>query len=449
MDKDSLPKQPPSSMSARELQSLSHSKLVPPAKALPSPAPVPTEADETFSERDTTAKSDSPAESNLQTPTNLSVSARGGSESILSRPRPGSSPFFGRPTIPTRTSSGGFSRRDSRGSSLATGSPVQSTDSPHLVVTKDSRSVSSSACSQERPRLLAAARSASASEGSGPTPRKVIRPDNWWQTGSLPISQAPNLPEKSPLRAFLSELPPCPPPTRPSKHFPRGSELEDLLEQEALRLELSPPPLRVSKGSTESPTSPKDFEIPQKTLAPPEAQARLEEPNEVSPAARELLVKKVLSKEFFTELTKLDLAEKVEEAEDSLKRKHRKMTLEVLEGSPISPEYKELIELGFPFRSESDVIVPKMDSLHPESAAALTAHRREAIRLAKSQERAVAERCKRSNQEAPGYTFDELIGKGSFGRVYKGYVCFLFYFPSADCKQPSDRNIENRGNQSA
>ena len=62
-----------------------------------------------------------------------------------------------------------------------------------------------------------------------------------------------------------------------------------------------------------------------------------------------------------------------------------------------------------------------MDSLHPESAAAMTAHRREAIRLAKAQERAVAEKCKRSDQDPPGYTFDELIGKGSFGRVYKGF----------------------------
>ncbi|ETN37185.1 uncharacterized protein HMPREF1541_08175 [Cyphellophora europaea CBS 101466] len=61
-----------------------------------------------------------------------------------------------------------------------------------------------------------------------------------------------------------------------------------------------------------------------------------------------------------------------------------------------------------------------MASLRPESAAALTAHRREAMRLAKQQERAVAEKCKRSNEDPPGYSFDELIGKGSFGRVYKG-----------------------------
>lgn len=61
-----------------------------------------------------------------------------------------------------------------------------------------------------------------------------------------------------------------------------------------------------------------------------------------------------------------------------------------------------------------------MDALHPESAMVMTEHRREAIRMAKSQEAAVVERCKRSGIAAPGYTFDELIGKGSFGRVYKG-----------------------------
>jgi outer membrane protein TolC len=63
---------------------------------------------------------------------------------------------------------------------------------------------------------------------------------------------------------------------------------------------------------------------------------------------------------------------------------------------------------------------PKMNSLHPDSAAAMTAHRREAVRLAEEQQKAVAERCKRSNQQLPDYSFEELIGKGSFGRVYKG-----------------------------
>jgi hypothetical protein len=61
-----------------------------------------------------------------------------------------------------------------------------------------------------------------------------------------------------------------------------------------------------------------------------------------------------------------------------------------------------------------------MDLLHPESAAAMTAHRREAVRLAQQQQQTVAEKCKRSKQPEPDYAFDELIGKGSFGRVYRG-----------------------------
>ncbi|KEF54855.1 STE/STE20 protein kinase [Exophiala aquamarina CBS 119918] len=61
-----------------------------------------------------------------------------------------------------------------------------------------------------------------------------------------------------------------------------------------------------------------------------------------------------------------------------------------------------------------------MEGLHPDSAAAMTAHRREAVRLAQDQQRAVVEKCTRSKQSEPDYRFDELIGKGSFGRVYKG-----------------------------
>jgi hypothetical protein len=70
----------------------------------------------------------------------------------------------------------------------------------------------------------------------------------------------------------------------------------------------------------------------------------------------------------------------------------------------------------------------EMDLLNPESAVAMTQHRREAVRMAKSQEAAVVEKCKRSGVAAPQYTFDELIGKGSYGRVYKGWVCLLLHF---------------------
>jgi hypothetical protein len=133
-----------------------------------------------------------------------------------------------------------------------------------------------------------------------------------------------------------------------------------------------------------------------------------------------LIPRRTPSQESSQPQTRPSFARKIDEAERSRKEKHRKMTLEMLEGLPFPPEAKELAKIGSLPRPGTAITPPEMDSLHPESAAALTAHRREAIRLAKSQERAVAERCKRSNQDPPGYTFDELIGKGSFGRVYKG-----------------------------
>lgn len=58
--------------------------------------------------------------------------------------------------------------------------------------------------------------------------------------------------------------------------------------------------------------------------------------------------------------------------------------------------------------------------LEPLSVMDLTHHKKEAIRLAKAQEKIVYDRCQRGNIKVPEYVFDELIGKGSFGRVYKG-----------------------------
>ena len=72
-----------------------------------------------------------------------------------------------------------------------------------------------------------------------------------------------------------------------------------------------------------------------------------------------------------------------------------------------------------PSDSESESDSDAMDRLRPESALAVSQHRREAIRLAKAQETSVIEKCKRSGASIPEYAFDELIGKGSFGRVYK------------------------------
>ncbi|EYE96905.1 putative serine/threonine protein kinase [Aspergillus ruber CBS 135680] len=59
--------------------------------------------------------------------------------------------------------------------------------------------------------------------------------------------------------------------------------------------------------------------------------------------------------------------------------------------------------------------------LDPTSAvAAITKHKAEAIKLAREQGTAVQEMCRRAKTENPPYEFEELIGKGAYGRVYKG-----------------------------
>jgi hypothetical protein len=45
-----------------------------------------------------------------------------------------------------------------------------------------------------------------------------------------------------------------------------------------------------------------------------------------------------------------------------------------------------------------------------------------AIQQAKEMELLVSERAKRAGEEAPPYDFLELIGKGAYGRVFKGYA---------------------------
>ncbi|OQE23246.1 hypothetical protein PENSTE_c009G09723 [Penicillium steckii] len=59
--------------------------------------------------------------------------------------------------------------------------------------------------------------------------------------------------------------------------------------------------------------------------------------------------------------------------------------------------------------------------LDPSSAmAAITRHKAEAIKLAREQGTAVVEMCRRAKSDVPPYEFEELIGKGAYGRVYKG-----------------------------
>lgn len=53
---------------------------------------------------------------------------------------------------------------------------------------------------------------------------------------------------------------------------------------------------------------------------------------------------------------------------------------------------------------------------------AITRQKSEAMRLAQEQGAAVMEMCRRAQTSAPPYIFEELIGKGAYGRVYKGFV---------------------------
>lgn len=60
--------------------------------------------------------------------------------------------------------------------------------------------------------------------------------------------------------------------------------------------------------------------------------------------------------------------------------------------------------------------------LDPSSAmAAITKHKAEAMKLAREQAAAIKEMCRRAKSEPPAYEFEELIGKGTYGRVYKGH----------------------------
>lgn len=87
-------------------------------------------------------------------------------------------------------------------------------------------------------------------------------------------------------------------------------------------------------------------------------------------------------------------------------------------GSTQPPEYD-----CDPARHLADSTMETPLHLDPSSAvAAFSKQKSEAMRLAREQASAVKEMCRRAKSELPPYTFEELIGKGSYGRVYKGYV---------------------------
>lgn len=220
-----------------------------------------------------------------------------------------------------------------------------------------------------------------------PPPKRVLRPDHSWreyQYPARPLSQGPPaVPNRSPLRDLL----PRHLPTTFKTSRPASSE------EKALWEEFSPRPLRVRR----------DRQIHTSSDDGPE----------VGPKS---------SSGKYNHIPRFGNLNTPEYGlDEGLKVfAHRRRTLEILESSPISVNSKShswRLPQKEQHRKRAGFM---MNSLHPDSAAALTAHRREAIRLAEDQQRVVSEKCKRSKQAEPDYAFEELIGKGSFGRVYKG-----------------------------
>ena len=49
----------------------------------------------------------------------------------------------------------------------------------------------------------------------------------------------------------------------------------------------------------------------------------------------------------------------------------------------------------------------------------MTSQKVAAIKIAKEQEKAIHEKLRRNGHDIPKYEFQELIGKGAYGRVFK------------------------------
>ncbi|OAL34014.1 hypothetical protein AYO20_06662 [Fonsecaea nubica] len=369
--------------------------------------------------------------------------------------RPRQSPFFagsrrdygsgGYPYRPARLCDSTPSPRDKRfpetfKSAVTASSDVSSLSSPLVNGTKDSSSPfsPSSFSSHSSPTSL------NEKDGNlslSRAPRRVLRPDNWWQKHSKqspsdsesarpsllsvksPLSLGedltgpPTLPRKSPLRPAGLPLP------APTSQTPARKSESESHEDRALWEELSPPPLCVRKTRLPvTPSQPEAEDRQPKTLDSAGCQEVLESPApEHTPLTREFVLRRLLSEESFKEATRARPGVREEEELDAEVIAHRKKTLEILESSPEVYESNTPLKRTKTFKQRRRAGATfTMDSLHPDSASGMTAHRREAVRLAQEQQRAVVEKCKRSKQAEPDYAFDELIGKGSFGRVYKG-----------------------------
>jgi len=100
--------------------------------------------------------------------------------------------------------------------------------------------------------------------------------------------------------------------------------------------------------------------------------------------------------------------------------------------APITPVTPYSSSIPCPTYSTPSHFEPQLESERPKWREAMESLRLQpplnagtkgrAIQQAKEMEVLVAERAKRSGDEPPPYDFFELIGKGSYGRVFKGYV---------------------------
>ena len=81
---------------------------------------------------------------------------------------------------------------------------------------------------------------------------------------------------------------------------------------------------------------------------------------------------------------------------------------------------------GQPTADNQQALTPGMATLNPSSAYRLTGQRSVTQEQAKEQQKIIEQKLSRANQPSPPYDFVDLIGKGSFGRVYLGYAAYLF-----------------------
>ena len=247
--------------------------------------------------------------------------------------------------------------------------------------------------------------SAATNQNSKPRPfRRIIRPDNFWQAERKSPESAPKkAQEPSSLRTPLSVR-------RQQEVAPQG------VFNSQNRLQS----LRKCERPTAKELFAKEYSDEELKPAPLSVRKRGKSPVEAPRITREFILRHLFydsddSLSDHSEQPSPPIDEEQLTPRERLQRIKKARRAGVIYETASSSEDESNLDK----KLEEDT-TSMADLLHPESATAMTEHRREAVRLAKSQESAVAEKCKRGNQQMPAYSFDELIGKGSYGRVYKG-----------------------------